>query len=134
VEIKGSVEMNVAQMQASKAKAVKGLTGGIEQLFKKNKVDYIKAHATIKGKNDIELSPIDGSAKSTINSTNIIIATGSVPATLPGLDGASWAEGKAAQKWTAMEAFSLGEWFSRAACLCVLLAFLSLFQWTRSRS
>lgn len=89
VEIKGSVEMNVTQMQAAKTKAVKGLTGGIEQLFKKNKVDYIKAHATIKGKNDIELSPIDGSAKSTINSTNIIIATGSVPATLPGLDGAS---------------------------------------------
>jgi len=98
VEIKGSVEMNVTQMQAAKTKAVKGLTGGIEQLFKKNKVDYIKAHATIKGKNDIELSPIDGSAKSTINSTNIIIATGSVPATLPGLDGTSRAGKEGGQR------------------------------------
>ena len=80
--------MNVGTMQAMKAKAVKGLTGGIEQLFKKNKVDYFKAHATITGKNDISLTPIDGSAKSTINTTNIIIATGSVPATLAGLDGA----------------------------------------------
>lgn len=86
VEIKGSVDINVGQMQASKAKAVKGLTGGIEMLFKKNKVDYFKAHGTITGKNDIQLTPIDGSAQSVINTTNIIIATGSVPATLPGLD------------------------------------------------
>lgn len=85
IDVQG-VSISVAGMQAAKSKAVKGLTGGIEGLFKKNKVDYFKAHGTITGKNDITITPIDGSAKQTINATNIIIATGSVPATLPGLD------------------------------------------------
>lgn len=84
--MKGSLEINLPNMMGAKSKAVKGLTSGIEGLFKKNKVDYFKAHATLTGKNDVQISPIDGSAKSTINATNIIIATGSVPATLQGLD------------------------------------------------
>lgn len=79
--------VNLPNMLAQKVKAVKGLTSGIEGLFKKNKVEYFKAHATITGKNDIQLTPIDGSAKTTINTTNIVIATGSVPATLPGIEG-----------------------------------------------
>lgn len=85
VDIKGSIDMNISTMQAQKSKAVKGLTGGIEMLFKKNKVDYFKAHASITGKNEIALKMNDGTAK-LINATNIVIATGSVPATLAGLD------------------------------------------------
>ena len=84
--MKGSLEINLPNMMGAKTKAVKGLTSGIEGLFKKNKVDYFKAHATLTGKNDVQITPIDGSAKSTINATNIILATGSVPATLQGLD------------------------------------------------
>ena len=38
----GQVSVNWDQMQASKNKSVSGLTGGIEHLFKKNKVDYLK--------------------------------------------------------------------------------------------
>lgn len=86
IDIKGEVEANLTNMMAQKSKAVKGLTQGIEGLFKKNKVDYFKAHGTITGKNEISLKPNDGSAAQSIQATNIIIATGSVPATLPGLD------------------------------------------------
>ncbi len=39
IDIKGEIEVNLPNMMAQKAKSVKGLTGGIEGLFKKNKVD-----------------------------------------------------------------------------------------------
>jgi dihydrolipoamide dehydrogenase len=42
IEVEGSVTMNVAKMQDAKTKTVQGLTGGIEHLLKKYKVDYIK--------------------------------------------------------------------------------------------
>jgi len=86
IDVKGEIAVNLPNMMAQKTKAVKGLTQGIEGLFKKNKVDYYKAHAKLTSKNDIELSPLDGAAKQSINSKHIIIATGSVPATLPGIE------------------------------------------------
>jgi dihydrolipoamide dehydrogenase len=86
IDIKGDISVNLPNMMAQKAKSVKGLTGGIEGLFKKNKVDYLKGHATITGKNELSIKPNDGSAATTVQTNNIIIATGSVPATLPGLD------------------------------------------------
>ena len=44
IDFKG-VALNLDQMQAEKTKAVGELTGGIEFLFKKNKVDWLKGHA-----------------------------------------------------------------------------------------
>jgi dihydrolipoamide dehydrogenase len=44
----GKVELDLAALQADKADAVKGLTGGIEFLFKKNKVTWLKGHGTFK--------------------------------------------------------------------------------------
>src|SRR5690349_12867345 len=44
----GSVELDLPAMLADKDKAVTGLTGGIEFLFKKNKIDWLKGHATFK--------------------------------------------------------------------------------------
>lgn len=67
----------------NKDKAVKGLTSGIEFLFKKNKVDYVKGWGSFASKNEIEVKGADGKSE-TIKAKNIIIATGSEPSPLPG--------------------------------------------------
>ncbi len=69
---------------ASKRTAVKGLTGGIEMLLAKNKVEYVKGFGKITGANSVEAALADGSKK-VLNAKNIIIATGSEPSTLPSL-------------------------------------------------
>jgi len=42
IQIDGTISMDIDKMQDTKAKTVQGLTGGIEHLFKKHKVDYFK--------------------------------------------------------------------------------------------
>jgi dihydrolipoamide dehydrogenase len=74
------VLLNLDQMHAEKAKAVNELTGGIEFLFKKNKVDWIKGHAAFTSPNSIEVAGQNYSAK------NILIATGSSVTPLPGVE------------------------------------------------
>jgi dihydrolipoamide dehydrogenase len=66
-----------------KEKAVKGLTSGIEYLFKKNKVDYVKGWGKFSSANEIEVD-VSGGGKDLIKAKNIIIATGSEPSPLPG--------------------------------------------------
>jgi dihydrolipoamide dehydrogenase len=66
----------------SKEKAVTGLTSGIEFLFKKNKVDYVKGWGKFTGENSVGVDLNDGK-KDEITAKNIIIATGSEPAALP---------------------------------------------------
>ena len=60
---------------------VKGLTGGIEFLFKKNGTEYIKGFGSLVDKNTIKVTNDDGKEE-TIESKNIIIATGSEPTPL----------------------------------------------------
>src|SRR5215212_4737003 len=67
----GKVELDLAAMHAGRMEAVKGLTGGIEFLFKKNKVSWLKGHAKFTGANAIDVGGQAYSAK------NIVIATGS---------------------------------------------------------
>jgi dihydrolipoamide dehydrogenase len=74
-----SVSLNLDQMHAEKAKAVGELTGGIEFLFKKNKVDWMKGHAAFTSVNTIDVGGTAYTAK------NIIIATGSSVTPLPGV-------------------------------------------------
>ncbi len=76
----GKVEIDVATFQSEKAAAVKDLTGGIAFLFKKNKVDWLKGHATFKDTHTIE---VDGAAHT---AKNIVIATGSSVTPLPGVE------------------------------------------------
>jgi len=71
-------------VQGSKDKAVSGLTSGIEMLFKKNKVNYVKGEGTITGPGKVEVATLDG-GKETLSCKNIIIATGSEPSTIPGV-------------------------------------------------
>lgn len=71
---------------AQKGDAVKGLTGGIEGLMKKNKVDYIKGWGKFASKSSVEVDLLEGGTQ-TIDAKNIIIATGSEPNSLPASTG-----------------------------------------------
>ena len=81
----GEVKLNLSKMMKSKDKAVTVLTKGVEFLLKKNKVTYFKGHGSFKSKNEINIK--DAYNKEiTIRADNIIIATGSVPVSLPGIN------------------------------------------------
>ena len=76
------VSMDFATMQKQKDKTVKGLTGGVEFLFRKYKVEYVKGEATIVDKNRVVVKGLDGK-NDTLSTENIVIATGSEPTPLP---------------------------------------------------
>jgi dihydrolipoamide dehydrogenase len=73
------VGLDLDQMHAEKSKAVKELTGGIEFLFKKNKVEWLKGRAAFEGPNKVRVGDRAVTAK------NIVIATGSSVTPLPGI-------------------------------------------------
>jgi dihydrolipoamide dehydrogenase len=76
----GEVALDLPALLADKDEAVKGLTGGIEYLFKKNKVDWLKGHASFKDAHTVEVAGKATTAK------NIVIATGSSVTPLPGVE------------------------------------------------
>ncbi len=79
------VKLNLDKMMKSKDKSVTVLTKGVEFLLKKNKVVYFKGHGSFKSKNEILIK--DNQNKETvIQSEKIVIATGSVPVSLPGIE------------------------------------------------
>ena len=81
----GELKLNLSKMMKNKDKAVTILTKGVEFLLKKNKVTYFKGTGSFKSKNDIVIK--DNNSKETIIQTeNTIIATGSVPVSLPGIE------------------------------------------------
>ena len=80
--VTGEVSMDVAKMMDAKAKTVQGLTGGIEHLLKKYKVDYFKGKGSLTGPNGVAVSLNDGGSES-IDTKNIILATGSEVTPLP---------------------------------------------------
>jgi len=82
IQIDGEIKMNVGKMLDSKAKTVQGLTGGIEHLLKKHKVDYFKGSGTLSGTNSIDVALNDGGSE-TLQTKNIVIATGSEVTPLP---------------------------------------------------
>ena len=75
----GSVELDLDVMHAGRREAVGGLTKGIEFLFKKNKVTWLKGHARFTAANSIDVAGQSYTAK------NIVIATGSSVTPLPGV-------------------------------------------------
>ncbi|MEM1294578.1 MAG: dihydrolipoyl dehydrogenase [Verrucomicrobiota bacterium] len=60
------------------------LAGGVEFLFKKNKIDYVRGKGTLAGNGNVDVEDSDGK-KSTITGTNILVATGCVSRPMPGL-------------------------------------------------
>ena len=81
----GEVKLNLPKMMKNKDKAVTILTKGVEFLFKKNKVTYFKGTGSFKSKNEIIIKD-ENNKETQINSEKIIIATGSVPVSLPDID------------------------------------------------
>ena len=79
-----AIGIDMAQVQARKDKIVKGLTGGIELLFKKNKIDWIKGSGRLAGKGKVEIT--DGQAQMLTATREIIVATGSQPRSVPGIE------------------------------------------------
>jgi dihydrolipoamide dehydrogenase len=76
----GKVTLDLAKLQGEKSAAVKDLTGGIEFLFKKNKVDWLKGHARFEDAHTVEIGGKSVTAK------NVVIATGSSVTPLPGVE------------------------------------------------
>lgn len=87
IKIKGTVDIDIPSMMKHKDEIVKGLTQGIEGLFKKNKVTYIKGHGIILGKGEVAVKPIDGKGTpESIRTKNILIATGSDIVRIPNVE------------------------------------------------
>jgi len=78
--IKVTTELDLDTMHGQRKDAVKGLTGGIEYLFKKNKVEWLKGRAAFTGTDTVEV------AGRTVRAKNIVIATGSSVTPLPGVE------------------------------------------------
>jgi dihydrolipoamide dehydrogenase len=79
-----AIAIDMAQVQARKDKIVKGLTGGIELLFKKNKIDWIKGSGRLAGKGQIEIT--DGEKATLAARKEVIVATGSQPRSVPWIE------------------------------------------------
>ena len=79
-----NVKLNLNKMMMNKNKSVQVLTKGVEFLFKKNKVSYIKGKGVLFSKNDIVV--YENGKKTSYKSKNIVIATGSSPSSLPGIE------------------------------------------------
>lgn len=78
-----NVSFDIDKVMDHKSKVVTSLCSGIEGLFKKNKVDYLKGYGRFKDDNTVEVDMNDGSKK-IVQAKNFIIATGSEPNNLPG--------------------------------------------------
>lgn len=81
----GKVSFDLTAMMAHKAKVVEDNTKGVEFLFKKNKITSILGSAEIKSTQEVLVTPEDGRAQ-TLKTRNILIATGSDSAHLPGVE------------------------------------------------
>ena len=75
--------VDIAAMQLRKRQVVKTLTGGVEGLFRKNKVDWLQGHGALLPEQRVEISPHGGAEKEVVAARDIIIATGSVPMEIP---------------------------------------------------
>ena len=81
----GDVKLNLDKMMKNKDKAVTILTKGVEFLFKKNKVTYFKGTGSFKSKNEI-LVKDEKKKEIVIEAEKVIISTGSLPVSLPGIE------------------------------------------------
>ena len=80
----GEIKLNLEKMMSNKDSSVSTLTKGVEFLFKKNKVTYIKGVGSFNGKNEIFVK--NDKSELTIKTDKTIISTGSEPVPLPGVD------------------------------------------------
>lgn len=79
-----AVGIDMGQVQARKDKIVKQINGGVEFLFKKNKIDWIKGSGRLAGKGTVEIT--EGDKQTLAAKKEIIVATGSQPRSVPGIE------------------------------------------------
>lgn len=83
IDIKGDIQVNIKQMIDRKNDVIKQNCDGIAFLMKKNKIDVLTGVGSFVNKNTIKIS---GETEQTIETDKVIIATGSKPSTLPGIE------------------------------------------------
>jgi dihydrolipoamide dehydrogenase len=76
----GSVEVDYEAIQARRGKVVSTLTSGVAGLFKKNNIDLIEGDATLTADGDVRVGD------QAIGAGSVILATGSVPRAIPGIE------------------------------------------------
>jgi dihydrolipoamide dehydrogenase len=81
-----AVGIDMPAVHARKDKMISGLTGGIEMLFKKNKIEWIKGTARLTGGLGVDVTLTDGGTQSIAATKEIIVATGSTPRSVPGIE------------------------------------------------
>jgi dihydrolipoamide dehydrogenase len=81
----GSVELDLQKMMGRKDTIVSGLTGGIDFLFKKNKVTRYLGRGSLVAAGQVKVTADDGT-ETLLTADNIVVATGSNVATLPGVE------------------------------------------------
>ena len=84
IEIDG-IKLNIEKMMSNKNKSIQVLTKGVEFLFKKNKVTYLKGKGVVFSRNDIVVYG-NNNNRINIKAKNIVIATGSEVAPIPGIE------------------------------------------------
>src|SRR6185295_14871394 len=77
------VGIDMTQVHARKNKIVTGLTKGVEFLFKKNKIEWVKGTGRLTGKGGVEVTGPDARS---MTAREIIVATGSTPRSVPGIE------------------------------------------------
>ena len=80
----GPIGIDMAQVHARKDRVVTGLTKGVEFLFKKNKIEWIKGTARLTGNGGVDV--FEGDARTLQARKEIIVATGSAPRSVPGIE------------------------------------------------
>lgn len=80
--VKG-LQLDLAKMMEHKSKVVSALAGGIDGLMKKHQIKRYQGHGRIESAGKVV---VDGSKQETLTAESILIATGSQPSTLPGID------------------------------------------------
>ncbi len=83
IEIEG-IKLNIDKMMSNKNKSIQVLTKGVEFLFKKNKVSYIRGKGVLFSKNDVMV--YENNKKTNYKTKNIVIATGSEVTSIPGIE------------------------------------------------
>ena len=79
-----NLKLNLPKMMKNKNKSILTLTKGVEFLFKKNKIIHLKGVGSILDKNTVTVIN-DSGKKVNYKAKNIVISTGSVPTSLPGI-------------------------------------------------
>jgi dihydrolipoyl dehydrogenase len=79
-----AVGIDLTQVHARKDRVVSGLTKGVEFLFKKNKIDWIKGTARLTGNGGVDV--FEGDTQTLRARKEIVVATGSAPRSVPGVE------------------------------------------------